>query len=57
LLALFLEKLNPNGILILYDRSNNWPEAKLLIEELELRNIVEQVEIYQNLWVYRRKAT
>jgi SAM-dependent methyltransferase len=56
LLALFLEKLNPNGILILYDRSNNWPEAKLLIEELESSNLVERVETYQNLWVYRRKT-
>jgi SAM-dependent methyltransferase len=56
LLALFVEKLNPDGVIVFYDRSNNWPEAKPLIEELELQNLVKLVEVYQNLRVYRRKV-
>jgi hypothetical protein len=54
LLDLFLEKLNPNGKVIFYDRSNNWPEAKLLIEALEARHEIVPVETYKNLRIYRR---
>jgi hypothetical protein len=54
LLDLFLEKLNPNGKVIFYDRSNNWQETQLLIEALEARQAIVPVETYKNLRIYRR---
>jgi SAM-dependent methyltransferase len=54
LLDLFIAKLNPGGKVIFYDRSNNWPEAKLLIEALEARQAIIPVETYKNLRIYRR---
>ncbi len=54
LLDLFIAKLNPGGKVIFYDRSNDWPAAKLLIEALEARHEIVPVETYQNLRIYRR---
>jgi SAM-dependent methyltransferase len=56
LLAMFVEKLNPGGMLIMYDRSNNWPEAQLLIEALIASMVIEPVDTYKNLRTYRRKV-
>ncbi len=54
LLDLFIAKLNPNGKVIFYDRSNSWPAAQLLIEALEVRQVMLPVETYKNLRIYRR---
>jgi hypothetical protein len=55
LLDLFLQKLNPNGRIIFYDRSNNWHDAKLLVQAAEARGDIEPIDTYQNLLIYRRK--
>jgi SAM-dependent methyltransferase len=54
LLDLFITKLNPDGKVIFYDRSNNWPEAQLLVEALAARQVIVPVETYKNLRIYRR---
>lgn len=54
LLALLITKLNPDGKVIFYDRSNNWPEAQLLIEALVAQQEIVPVETYKNLRIYRR---
>jgi SAM-dependent methyltransferase len=56
LLAMFVEKLNADGIVILYDRSNDWAQAKLLIEALIASQVVEPVDTYKNLRIYRRQG-
>jgi SAM-dependent methyltransferase len=56
LLDLFVAKLNPGGQVIFYDRSNDWPQAKLLIDALEARQVIVPVETYKNLRIYRRPA-
>jgi SAM-dependent methyltransferase len=55
LLAMFVEKLNSGGIVILYDRSNDWPKAQLLIQALIASQVIEPVDTYKNLRIYRRQ--
>jgi hypothetical protein len=54
LLDLFVAKLNPGGKIIFYDRSNDWPKAKLLIDALAAQQAIIPVETYKNLRIYRR---
>jgi SAM-dependent methyltransferase len=56
LLAMFVEKLNSGGIVILYDRSNDWPKAQLLIQALIASQVIEPVDTYKNLRIYRRQT-
>jgi hypothetical protein len=54
LLALLIAKLNPDGKIIFYDRSNDWPKAKLLIDAFAAQQEIIPVETYKNLRIYRR---
>jgi SAM-dependent methyltransferase len=54
LLNMFLQKLRPNGCIIFYDKSNDWPQTQTIIEAAVSSGKIKLREIYKNLRIYER---
>ncbi len=54
LLQLFLEKLNPDGEILFYERSQAWTTARPVIEAFVQAGKIRQIDQFENLLVYEK---